>query len=408
MLFFCGMALVAQAQSLDWDTCVTLAGEGHPDLISAEQTVAEARADVTSAKSDQRPTLTATGSLEKSFTGDKNRSSSVGVSASQLLWDGGATRNVVNSARATLDSSQAALKLAKADTRYNLRVAYLGLWQHQEMVKVLEDIAKLRETNYRMTSLRYEGGTEHKGSKLQSGAKLAQAQAQLAQEKRSEYALELALSRAMGLTQAQNFTITETPVALANIPTKGELEALANQHPTVLKADAAVRAASADLKSASANYSPKLTASATAGKSDDKDFTPSQNAASVGLDLSWTLFDSGARSSAVQKARAVLVSAEAQAAQARRTIVLNLEEAWNTYKAALEDDDVAQQSLAATNERNRISKAQYEVGLITYDTWTVIEDEYVSAQKEAISAHKTALEAEAAWMDAQGEIYGEN
>jgi outer membrane protein TolC len=158
-------ATALSAEPLDWGRCVELAGTMHPDLISAREDVVSSRADLKSARSDRLPSVDASAKLSKGWTDSGNtKSSSAGLSASQTLLDFGATRSAVKSAGASVDSSLAALKLAQAQVRYNLRVAYLGLWEHQEMLRVLEAISQLRETNLRMVSLRYEGGTENKGS----------------------------------------------------------------------------------------------------------------------------------------------------------------------------------------------------------------------------------------------------
>ncbi len=239
-------------------------------------------------------------------------------------------------------------------------------------------------------------------------SKYSQAQAQLAQEKRAEGALERDLSRAMGLPLSRSFTIAETPVALTKIPDRNDIERIASAHPSVQKADAAVRVAQADVQKAQSKYGPTVTLGASAGFSDD-DYTPSSNdSESLSLNLSWPLVDFGSRSAGVQKARAALRAAQAQAQQSRRDVGLEIEQAWNDYKDALEDDEVAQESLLAATERNKITKAQYEVGLSSYNDWTLIEDNFVSAQKAALQARLKALTTEAAWIQSRGEIYGEN
>jgi outer membrane protein TolC len=59
--------------------------------------------------------------------------------------------------------------------------------------------------------------------------------------------------------------------------------------------------------------------------------------------------------------------------------------------------------LTATEERSKIAQAQYSIGLMSYDNWTIIEDDLVSAKKNLLNAQAAALLAEANWILAKGE-----
>jgi outer membrane protein TolC len=57
----------------------------------------------------------------------------------------------------------------------------------------------------------------------------------------------------------------------------------------------------------------------------------------------------------------------------------------------------------AAEERAKIAEAQYSLGLLQFDNWTIIEDNLVSAKKAFIDAQANALLAEANWVMAKGE-----
>ena len=58
--------------------------------------------------------------------------------------------------------------------------------------------------------------------------------------------------------------------------------------------------------------------------------------------------------------------------------------------------------LAASEERAKIAQAQYSVGLITFDNWTIIEDDLVSARKTFLDVEIAALLAQANWIQSKG------
>ena len=65
--------------------------------------------------------------------------------------------------------------------------------------------------------------------------------------------------------------------------------------------------------------------------------------------------------------------------------------------------DVQKLNLTATEERSKISQAQYSIGLISFDNWTIIEDNLVTAKSAYLNAESAALLAEANWIQAKGE-----
>ena len=59
--------------------------------------------------------------------------------------------------------------------------------------------------------------------------------------------------------------------------------------------------------------------------------------------------------------------------------------------------------LLATLERSKIAQAQYSIGFINFDNWTIIEDNLVTAKRSYLFAQEAALLAEAKWIQAKGE-----
>jgi len=82
---------------------------------------------------------------------------------------------------------------------------------------------------------------------------------------------------------------------------------------------------------------------------------------------------------------------------------LALEQNWTGFLDAIDNVKVQKKFLTAAIERARIAEGQYSLGLIQFDSWTIIEDSLVKAKKTFIDAEASALLAEAGWIEAKGE-----
>jgi outer membrane protein TolC len=183
---------------------------------------------------------------------------------------------------------------------------------------------------------------------------------------------------------------------------KPDFEALAEKNPSLGKLLAQKNAASFGIKAALANYFPEITAQAGAGKTGIS-WPPEYSTWNTGVSLSMPVLEGGLRAAQVAEARARMRQAEADERSARDGLVVTLQETWAALQDAVETVQVRKKFLDAAEERSRIAEAQYSIGMITYDNWTIIEDNLVSSKTALLEAQANALLAEAAWVQAKGE-----
>jgi outer membrane protein TolC len=155
------------------------------------------------------------------------------------------------------------------------------------------------------------------------------------------------------------------------------------------------------LQSAKAEFFPQVYANTSAGRTDSH-WPPGNDEWSVGVTLTFPLFEGGRRWAEVSKARAVLNQAQADERSNRDSVILTLEQTWTNWQNTVDTVAVQKQFLQAAEERARITRAQYANGLIVFDNWTIIEDDLVQAQKALLDAQANAFIAEAQWIQAQG------
>ena len=106
----------------------------------------------------------------------------------------------------------------------------------------------------------------------------------------------------------------------------------------------------------------------------------------------------------VSAIRNVLSQAKADERSTKDGVVVALSRMWAALQDAIENVDVQNKFLKATQERAAIAAAQYSLGMIQFDSWTIIEDGLVNAKKSFLNSQAEALFAEADWIYAKGDV----
>ena len=173
---------------LTWEDCVKEAKKSHPDLISAEAVVNQAKANKAIATSNILPQVSTELRQSTSETATtRSDTYSYGLTAQQLLFDGLKTPYDIAAAAKNVKSAEYNYKVTSADIRLRLRTAFIELLKAQEFLTITEDISIRRKQNADLVQLLYDGGREHRGSLLTAQADLSQAEFEVTQAKRNIY-----------------------------------------------------------------------------------------------------------------------------------------------------------------------------------------------------------------------------
>jgi len=411
ILFFVFFALESSdaQEILSWQDCIKEAAKNHPDLIAAEEIVKQSQAskDITAstlypqvnsnlnASTARSATDRAVGSISDSYT--------YGVSGTQLIFDGLKTVDNVNAAKEDIKASQQAYKFTSSEVRLRLRTAFINLFTAQELIKVTDEIVRIRRENLELITLRYESGLEHKGALLTAGADLAQANFQMAQAKRDIETAQWQLMKETGRKGFRPMSVKADFVVVDSAKKKPDFETLAKNNPSLQQIIAQKNSAEFGLKSAYAEFFPTLSGQAGANKKGTL-WPPRGDQWNLGLVLSMPIFEGGLRLAQVSQAKALLNQLQANERSTKDGILLTLAQAWAALQDAIETVDVQYKSLIATEERAKIAEAQYSTGFISYDNWTIIEGNLVSAKTAYLNAQSNAVLAEASWIQAKGDV----
>jgi len=399
---------------LTWEDCLREAGKNNPDLISAVEGVNQQKAAKAVTASSLYPQVNSSLSASRTRTesatttaGAKpetvTNSFSYGVSGTQLLFDGLKNINDVKGASENIKAAEQNYRFTSSEVRLRLRTAFINLLKAQDLTLVTEDIVKMRRSDYELITLRYESGYEHRGALLTAEASLAQANFQVAQAKREVELAQWQLTKELGRKEFIPVSVKGSYVVIDQAKEKPDFETLAKNNPSLQQIIAQKNAAQFGLKSAYADFLPKLTGSAGANKSGSR--WPAHNdQLDMGLVVSLPIFEGGLRLAQVSKADALLKQLQADERSTRDGIIVALAQSWASLQDAIETVEVQNKQLAAAQERATIAEIEYSTGFITYDNWTIIQDNLVQAKTSFLNAQANALLAEANWIQAKGEV----
>jgi outer membrane protein TolC len=283
----------------------------------------------------------------------------------------------------------------------SLRDAFAGLLNAQELLKVTKEIETRRKQNLELVKLKYEGGREHRGSLLTSEADMAQAVYEVNQATRNVYLTQRQLTKELGRSSFRPMEANGSLEIIDAESTRPDFEKIAEETPLLKQLIVKKDSARFGVKSAYADLFPQIYITGTTGNT-NVDAFPDKNQWSFGTSLTFPFFDGGNRLASITKSKAVLGQAKEDERSGRDSVIYTLSNAWTTLRDAVENVHVQRKYLNATEERAKIARAEYSIGLLLYDNWIIIENNLVSAKKSFVNAQTNALVAEAEWVQAKG------
>ncbi len=394
--------------ALTWEDCVREAAKNNPDLISATEGVKEQKAAKFSTQSGLLPQITGGVNASRSESTSSATSSSIknsfsyDVRGTQLIFDGFQTINDINAAAENVKAAKENYRFISSTVRQDLRTAFAALLRAQELINVAEEILKIRRSNLELITLRYMSGLEHRGALMTAEANAAQAGFELAQAKRDVVFAQKQLAERMGKKDFGPIIIKGDFIVRDTAEEKPDFFEVIKLNPSILQASAAKNAALYSMHSAVGSFAPEITGTTGAGRSGSS-WAPKNNQWNFGAALSMPIFEGGLKLAQLSEAKAIYDKARFDEESARNAAIVALEETWAVLRDTVENVDVNYKILQASEERARISEAQYSTGFISFDNWIIIQDDLVSAKKAYLNSEAAALLAEANWIQAKGE-----
>ncbi|WP_299406098.1 TolC family outer membrane protein [uncultured Roseobacter sp.] len=359
--------------------------------------------DVATAIAALRPILTYSASLERDFgdrqtrqlsglrttTSLESTTAAIGISASLLLYDSGATKLGAEAAKETVLATRQQLISIEQTVLLRAVQAYLNVVAFREFVELRQNNLRLLTQELRAAQDRFEVGEVTRTDVAQAESSLAEARSGLA----------TAQGDLVEAVEEYRSVVGRTPGQLSPPPSLPQLDsnvenarALAVQnHPDLRNAQHLVAVAELNIMRAKAALSPTLSATGSLDASEDLGTINDTRSGTVGITLSGPIYRGGALSAAIRSAMASRDAQRGNLLDVRKTVSQNVGSAYAALSAQ-------RASLQASEERIRAARIAFE---------GVREEATLGARTtlDVLDAEQELLDAETSRISAQASLY---
>ncbi len=325
---------------------------------------------------------------------------SLGLLASLVLYDGGATRLAIDAQKEEVLATRQSLLDIEQQVLYRIVEAYVDLQRAQEFVTLRENNVRLITEQLRAARDRFEVGEVTLTDVAQAEARLAAAQTELAVEQGAYFRAVEEFRAAVG--RAPGNLEPAPPVSVTRSIPEAKGIALRN-HPALLQAQHKVAAAELTILRAEAAMNPSLGVEAQVAIDEDETRT-----VGLGLRLSGPIYQGGRLSSQVRQAIAQRDAARSALLVTSQRIEQNLANAYSFL-------EVARANIVATAEGVRAARKAFEgireeatLGARTTLDVLDAEQELLDARANQISAQYEETKASYALLATMGLLTAED
>jgi outer membrane protein len=361
-----------------------------PTLAAARAAVTGANAAIGEARSGGLPNLSASGSDVRSRSGGSGFGSNGGASPApnsggptlatstsgsvnlrQLIIDGGRIHNSVEAAKYSSDASRLDLERQIQNVDFGVASAYYAALQARHTLAVARDSLNLAQVQERLVEAQFKAGVASRADVLTAQLPVAQAALLVAQDSNGEQTQIASLLDTMGLPADTPVAIAdEQPGAVMLPPLDEVMNTAMKQRPDLLSAQASLDAANASVRSARLGLFPTISGTGSDGVAATKiDTVPNSgnysNSYSLGLVLSFPLFDGGLTRSQTVAAQAQADQAAANLKSTQLLVSLNIEQAYLGVQTAQSGLTAADAEYAQARTVLDVTNAQYKSGVTT-------------------------------------------
>ena len=373
------------------------AASGNQNVALAVARLRAARAALDSAGAAGLPSLGATASSTRSRSGTTaenstqartRNSQALSLNASWELDLWGRLSGGVDAARASVEASADDLAAMRLSVQATVAQTYFALRAAEAQTLLLDDTLAAYERSWQLTRNRQRAGVASAADVAQAEAQYKSTQVQRLEAQTSRAQLEHALA---ALNLPATAELPAPPAVPAQLPSR-----LLERRPDIAAAERRVAAANAQIGVAQAAFFPAVTLSGAAGYR-GTELANLLNAPnlfwSLGPALAVSLLDGGARSAALESARA---AHDQTVASYRQTVLTALQEVEDNLAAAtaLEREQQLQtDAVAAAQRALDVVSNQYRAGTVGYLNVLSAQTTVLAARRSLIDVRNRRLAA---------------
>jgi outer membrane protein len=314
------------------------------------------------------------------------------VSLSQLLFDFGKNLAATEAARKLADVALEDVELQRQLILLSVREAYTNILLAERLTRVNQQAIQRAQLNLRAATRAFEVGLRPESDVARAEVDAANAEVDLIRSTNAERLALAALNTAMGLNVATPTRVRDNldyePVAFDRPLLFAES---IRQRPEYRQAKLRAEASDALERQAFRSFFPDVIGSGSYGATQ---FPNLNEAWTVGLSLSWTIFDGGNLIARYQESKANLEAARARVLASELDISRDVEQALVTAEEAQARIRAAGASVRAAERNYRFAEGRFRAGLATIIELTDAQfalTQSHSLEAQALSDYRIAL-----------------
>jgi len=390
---------------LTLEECIAIALEAQPKIQATLYDYAAARYRVTQALAPLLPQLSGLVSASQTqvtspsaTTGKVSTSSSrladnflAQMQLSQLLFDFGKNLAATEAARKLAEVAVEDVELQRQLISLAVKEAYTNILFAGRLIRVQDQAVQRAELNLRSAKGFFEVGTRPKSDVARAEVDVANARVDLIRARNALRTARVALNTAMAIdvdtpTEVQDNLVFEA-ANLDRAQLRGEA---LRSRPEYRQSKLRVSAAEATERQTFRDFFPDISGNGSYGGTQ-----PQLNENwTLGLSLSWTLFDGGNRVARYHEAKANLEGARQRVKSTELDIIQNVEQAEIAVEEAQERIQAAQALVASAQENFRLAQGRFDAGVGTILELTDAQLALTQAQNteaQALADYRIAL-----------------
>ena len=286
------------------------------------------------------------------------------ASVSMPLFSGFKLKNSIDASENLYQAEMANASHSKEETAIKVIEYYAALYKAQQTVDLLEE--SLKSSNQRVTDFTdlEQNGIIPRNDLLKSQLQASKIQLNLDEAKKNVKMINFYLITLLKLNPETLIVVSPDnidPNLFSNIP-KTEAEAIESRN-DIKSLRFMNKASQANIKVAKSGYFPALSLSAGYIYLDVPNAVRVENAANVGVGLSYNISSIFKNAKEVKVAKSKALELQKEQAQLTDAIKIDIKNAQEDYTLAVQQDKVYNESVGQASENYRIVKDKYDNGL---------------------------------------------
>lgn len=317
-------------------------------------------------------------------------------SGSYDVFRGGAKFHELSRSAAVVDRADATELEARYQTALATEAAYYDVIAQRQLLVVAEERVRRATEQLEVARARVLSGAAVQTDSLQVLLELTRAEVDLLRQGSALTVSRIELGRRVGRAGPVDAAPLSTATAPAlSISRQQAVDEALESSPSLLVARSQQRLADAAFKAERASYLPTISLFGQWSGFDDDLIPDATNRTSFGVSLRYPIFDGWARELRVYRASTARRVADAAAADAQRTTIRDITEAYEAFETARASTDLAERGVQVARENLRVQTERYRAGATTIIDLITAQVDLAQAEADLVQARQATRLAQA-------------